>query len=294
MIVAASESLTVDAGVDAIISARGQAKVDSVKARTGQVRFTAEDGILRTGLGTTFTMELPLFKDHNLCKLDRAPESSVYDRISTKGSTRRSDRDLSSILECAVEETAPRFVLPKRILVVDDASSNRKMLIRILTSNGYVCEQAEDGQQAIDRYVAALQTDVHFDAIVMDFEMPVMNGPTATKRLREMGCQVPVLGVTGNLLPEDVKFFKEHGADQVFGKPLNLTRFEEFMRDHSVGRTGGGSLCSSNSQQEQHRRPPRGKSIDSKFSATGSTSGSGVYSFTLSVDSADLSGVDLV
>ena len=55
VIVAASESLTVDAGVDAIISARGQAKVDSVKARTGQVRFTAEDGILRTGLGTTFT-----------------------------------------------------------------------------------------------------------------------------------------------------------------------------------------------------------------------------------------------
>lgn len=55
VIVAASDALTVDAGIDAIVSARGQAKVDSVTARTGQIRFTAEDGILRTGLGATFT-----------------------------------------------------------------------------------------------------------------------------------------------------------------------------------------------------------------------------------------------
>jgi hypothetical protein len=45
----------VDAGIDAIVSARGQAKVDSVTARTGQIRFTAEDGILRMGSGATFT-----------------------------------------------------------------------------------------------------------------------------------------------------------------------------------------------------------------------------------------------
>jgi len=114
--------------------------------------------------------------------------------------------------------------------VVDDAISNRKMLIRILAANGYVCEQAEDGQQAIDVYRASLASGHPFDAVIMDFEMPVMNGPSAAKALREMGCTVPVLGVTGNLLPEDVKYYKEQGANDVFGKPLNLARFEEFMR----------------------------------------------------------------
>ncbi|WP_165456768.1 leukotoxin LktA family filamentous adhesin [Aquabacterium lacunae] len=55
VIVSATEALKVTAGIDAIVSARGQAKVDSVTANTGQVRFTAEDGILRVGSGATFS-----------------------------------------------------------------------------------------------------------------------------------------------------------------------------------------------------------------------------------------------
>ena len=234
--------------------------------------------------GTTFTMELPLFRQRHICPLPMLP--SVHENASREGSTARADSDASVVLEecegSADGERPSISALPKRILVVDDASSNRKMLIRILTSNGYVCEQAEDGQQGIERYVAALQAGVRFDAIIMDFEMPVMNGPTATKKLREMGCAVPVLGVTGNLLPEDIKYFKEHGADQVFGKPLNLTRFEEFLREQSVS-----PLTS------------RGAVLNSKLSFTSNSSWgdgceSGGNSGTHSLALIELSGVDLV
>ena len=124
-------------------------------------------------------------------------------------------------------------MLPKRVLVVDDVLSNRKMLMRILTSKGYVCEQAEDGQQAIDVYRASLASGNLFDAITMDYEMPVMNGPTATGKLRELGCTFPIIGVTGNMLPEDVKFFQSQGATAVVGKPLNMALFENILLENS-------------------------------------------------------------
>ncbi len=177
------------------------------------------------GTGTTFNVELPLFQGPlpgSLTPQSRCDYTPVH-KVAPE-----------SFLPASPAEVKP-VVLPttpatKRLLVVDDAISNRKMLIRILAANGYVCEQAEDGQQAIDVYRALVASGQTFDAVIMDFEMPVMNGPTAAKVLRDMGCTVPVLGVTGNLLPEDVKYYKEQGANDVFGKPLNLARFEEFMR----------------------------------------------------------------
>merc|ERR1711956_109607 len=100
---------------------------------------------------------------------------------------------------------------PMRILVVDDAPLNRKLLIRLLESNGHTCEDAENGQILIDRVEEKMNKkgdgddhDDHFDCILVDYEMPVMNGPDACKTIREMGYVGFVVGVTGNLLPEDV------------------------------------------------------------------------------------------
>eukprot|EP01032_Pedospumella_encystans_P039207 gene39207-biopygen16310 len=189
------------------------------------------------GTGTTFTVELPLYfsvakhVSGNPFKCHVAPET-VAPAERTFGVIHSSH--LPSLSLSAVNVDGEAF--PKRILVVDDAGSNRKMLIRILVANGYLCEQAEDGQQAIDRYVESVEARTPFDSIIMDFEMPVMNGPTATGHLRAMGCTVPILGVTGNLLPDDINHFKAQGADQVFGKPLNLARFEEFMREQEEER----------------------------------------------------------
>jgi CheY-like chemotaxis protein len=81
-----------------------------------------------------------------------------------------------------------------------DATSNRKLLLRILTAKGYVCPEAADGQQAFDVYQQMCADDCAPCAVVMDYEMPVMNGPTATKHLREMGCESYIVGVTGNVM----------------------------------------------------------------------------------------------
>jgi CheY-like chemotaxis protein len=71
----------------------------------------------------------------------------------------------------------------------------------------------------------------------MDFEMPVMNGPSATARLRELGCACLIVGVTGNVLSQDVEYFKEMGADAVLPKPLILEDFERLLTGSLLRRT---------------------------------------------------------
>jgi CheY-like chemotaxis protein len=56
-----------------------------------------------------------------------------------------------------------------------------------------------------------------------------MNGPTATKHLREMGCDCHIIGVTGNVMAADVDFFIQHGANAVLAKPLRIEIFESMV-----------------------------------------------------------------
>jgi CheY-like chemotaxis protein len=65
--------------------------------------------------------------------------------------------------------------------------------------------------------------------ILMDFEMPNLNGPDATRKLRELGCSCLIVGVTGNVLPEDVAIFINSGADAVMSKPLQTHRLEHML-----------------------------------------------------------------
>jgi CheY-like chemotaxis protein len=117
----------------------------------------------------------------------------------------------------------------RHLLVVDDSPFNRKMLCRLLNTKGYECEQAEDGADAIKMYNIMIERGDIVDAIMMDFEMPVMNGPTATAKLREQGCTCLIIGVTGNVLPDEQDYFRSCGANHVLPKPFKMEEFELIM-----------------------------------------------------------------
>jgi CheY-like chemotaxis protein len=79
------------------------------------------------------------------------------------------------------------------ILVVDDVSSNRKLLSRLLKNRGHYSDMAEDGAVALAMVKQAIADKNPYDTILLDYEMPVMNGPTTATELRAMGCDVLLL-----------------------------------------------------------------------------------------------------
>ena len=114
------------------------------------------------------------------------------------------------------------------ILLVDDVPSNRKMMKRILTLKSYHhCIEAENGEIAVQIVKDCLKNNKQLDVILMDYVMPVMDGPTATKEIRALGFVGPIIGVTGNALVVDINNFLSHGANKVLSKPLDLNKFLE-------------------------------------------------------------------
>ena len=130
----------------------------------------------------------------------------------------------------ALEHSEPRT--PTRVLIVDDVVMNRKMLRRVLDNRFDVIDEAEDGQKAVEIIAKSLEGGEAFlyDVITMDYQMPVMDGVTATRRIRSLGFSGKIIAVTGNALEEDVLTFKASGADAVLMKPLDRRQFDAFMR----------------------------------------------------------------
>lgn len=104
-----------------------------------------------------------------------------------------------------------------RVLIVDDESANRGLAAIHIRRAGGTSAEACNGQEAVD--AAAHQ---HFDAILMDFNMPVMGGLEATRRLRELGCETPVIALTANVMQDDRNSAFAAGCNGFLTKPIRM------------------------------------------------------------------------
>ena len=172
-----------------------------------------------TGKGTSFTCKLPVFCKPTEIKIANAPvaprDVSVSERVSSRWLDEVNERD-------------PSY----RILVVDDAPMNRKLLTRLLMKRGHHVDMAEDGLEAFEKVTSAMKEGKRYDTILMDYQMPVMDGPTSTQKIREEGCDSFIVGITGNVLPQDVAHFKDSGADGVLGKPFQVEELESLWIEY--------------------------------------------------------------
>ncbi|CAJ1947755.1 unnamed protein product [Cylindrotheca closterium] len=121
-----------------------------------------------------------------------------------------------------------------KVLVVDDAKMNLKLLMRLVSKKGHKVDGAEDGAIAVDKASKAMDEGADFDVILMDYQMPNMDGPTATRILRSKGCNAFICGVTGNVMAEDIKHFKKCGANAVLHKPAKMKALEDLWIEYGV------------------------------------------------------------
>jgi CheY-like chemotaxis protein len=103
----------------------------------------------------------------------------------------------------------------------------------LLERRGHICEQVIDGLEAVNK-VRLSQKGEQYDVIMMDYEMPEMDGPTASKNLRELGCDSFIVGLTGNVMPKEIEHFKSCGANGVLPKPLKMSVLEEMWVEYGI------------------------------------------------------------
>jgi len=108
-----------------------------------------------------------------------------------------------------------------RILIVEDNTANRRVISMILTRLGYASDYAVNGLDAVKK-----QESEKFDLILMDYEMPVLNGVGATREIRRTEPKkrrTPIVGLTAHVSPEHREECLRVGMDTVLFKPINIT-----------------------------------------------------------------------
>lgn len=114
----------------------------------------------------------------------------------------------------------------KRVLLVDDNELNREMTKEILEDHGLMVEEASDGRKALE--AVRVKDPGYYHFIVMDIEMPVMDGYEATMKIRKLPnrirANIPIIAFTANAFPENRERAEEAGMDDFLPKPINSVR----------------------------------------------------------------------
>lgn len=118
------------------------------------------------------------------------------------------------------------MLVGRRVLLVDDNDLNREIMKEVLVSHGLVVEEAENGREAVE--AVKTQEPGYFHFILMDVEMPVMDGYESTMRIRKLPnrirANVPIIALTANACPENRERAKDVGMDDFLAKPVNSAR----------------------------------------------------------------------
>ena len=172
-----------------------------------------------TGLGLVISKRLANMLGGDIAVTSTLGEGSTFSAtiaIGTRDKESPIDRSLDNP-QAAVPET----MLTGRILLADDSADSQRLIGYVLRKAGAELTVAENGQAAVNLALAARQTGNAFDIILMDMQMPVMDGYDTTRILRNAGTVVPIIAVTAHAMVEDRQKCLDAGCDDYLTKPIN-------------------------------------------------------------------------
>jgi len=118
----------------------------------------------------------------------------------------------------------PSRLLPVRVLLAEDGRDNQMLVKAILSKAGATCDVAADGRAAVDRALAAERDGAPYDAILMDMQMPVLDGVAATAELRASGYRRPIIALTANAMESDRNRCLAAGCNDFASKPIDRAK----------------------------------------------------------------------
>ena len=194
--------------------------------------FTQADGSMSrrfggTGLGLTISKRFAELLGGDLTILETSPQGSTFrltidpgplEGVALRGEGQKPPASLANPRPLADWKNALEGM---KLLLVEDGVDNQRLISFLLKKSGGTVHLAENGQIGYDLAMAAAAEGMPFDVILMDMQMPIMDGYTATRTLRENGYEGPIVALTAHAMADDRRRCLDAGCTDFATKPID-------------------------------------------------------------------------
>ncbi|MCW3835789.1 PAS domain S-box protein [Sphingomonas canadensis] len=194
-----------------------------VQADTGSAR--AQGG---TGLGLAISRSLARLMGGSINVTSELGKGSCFILTLPLAET-----DAPADSQNVLDEGQPEGTLPARVLAAEDNEINQQLIAAVLKQLGIACEIAPDGRRAVAAVLAAEAQGRGYDLVLMDLQMPEMDGFEAVRLIRDAGIggeQLPVVALTANAYQEDVQAALGAGMQDHLAKPIDAAMLVRVLR----------------------------------------------------------------
>ena len=136
----------------------------------------------------------------------------------------------NAVAEPAVRPLWTGAALDCDVLLAEDSPDNQELISFVLSKAGARVSLANDGAQAVDMAMAALAAGAPYDVVVMDMQMPVLDGYSAARRLRDLTYQGPIIALTAHAMRDDLQKAIAAGCNAYATKPIDAALLELIAR----------------------------------------------------------------
>ncbi len=194
-------------------------------------RTTAVDNIQGTGLGMAITKSLINLMGGTIAvETEQGKGTEFIIRVGFPLAEEESEAEIDEESKVVKQQADFRN---KRMLLVEDNVINREIAQMILMELGFKVETAEDGKIGLDKVAASAPG--YYDGVLMDIQMPVMNGYESTKAIRALPdpelSRIPIIAMTANAFAEDIQHVLDVGMNGHIAKPINIPDMVATLRE---------------------------------------------------------------